>query len=323
MTSSTRPAVVVTGASTGIGDACVGALVDAGFFVFGSMRKEADAEGLRRRHGQNFAPLFFDVRDDRAIAAAAGRVAAHLEGRVLAGLVNNAGVALPGPLLYQPIDEFRQQIEINLVSQLRIIQAFAHLLGAGEARIGAPGRIVNMSSVAGTLATPYPGRLRRLLQTRAGRFFRRIAARVDDFRRRCDRHPARRHQDADLGQSAISRYFSLRCNGLRTRRALDAEICGRAAKNRAPPERVAKAVLRALTAKRLPTRIRVCAQPTFRLGPAPPAAHALHRLDDCEKFGSIARQVEPARKPSAARRLITMFRAAIAIKDRSGFVRAL
>jgi NAD(P)-dependent dehydrogenase (short-subunit alcohol dehydrogenase family) len=150
-------AVVVTGASTGIGAACVDLLVKKGFLVFPSVRKESDAAELVARYGAAVAPLLFDVTDGEAILAAAREVEARLDGQTLAGLVNNAGVAVPGPLLHLPIDDFRRQIEINLIGQLRVIQAFAPLLGAGEKRRGAPGRIVNMSSVAGRFAAPFLG----------------------------------------------------------------------------------------------------------------------------------------------------------------------
>ncbi|NUJ81032.1 SDR family oxidoreductase [Methylocystis sp. FS] len=150
-------AVVVTGASTGIGAACVDLLVENGFLVFASVRKDSDAAALTARHGASVIPLFFDVTDAESIALAARDVEARLEGETLAGLVNNAGVAVPGPLLHLPIDDFRRQIEINLIGQLRIIQAFAPLLGAGAPRRGAPGRIVNMSSVAGRSAAPFLG----------------------------------------------------------------------------------------------------------------------------------------------------------------------
>jgi len=150
--------VVVTGASTGIGLACVETLIDAGFFVFGSVRREQDAQHLQDKFGDAIATLLFDVTDDAAIDAAAQHVAARLDGKTLAGLVNNAGVAFPGPLLHLPMADFRQQIAINLTGQLKVIQAFAPLLGAGDdARIGPPGRIVNMSSVAGRFAKPFMG----------------------------------------------------------------------------------------------------------------------------------------------------------------------
>ncbi|MGJ0396800.1 MAG: SDR family NAD(P)-dependent oxidoreductase [Methylocystis sp.] len=149
--------VVVTGASTGIGAACVDLLVEKGFLVFPSVRKDSDAAALAARHGGAVIPLLFDVTDAGAVAAAARAVEARLEGRALAGLVNNAGVAVPGPLLHLPIEDFRRQIEINLIGQLQVIQAFAPLLGAGAARTGPPGRIVNMSSVAGRFAAPFLG----------------------------------------------------------------------------------------------------------------------------------------------------------------------
>ncbi len=151
--------VVVTGVSTGIGYAILEASTSAGYHVFGSVRAKADSERLQSRFGaSNFTPLLFDVTDVDAVARAARDTERRLAGATLSGLVNNAGVAFPGPLLYQPIDDVRRQIEINLVGQLNVIQAFAPLLGAGgPPRRGAPGRIVNMSSVAGSLASPFVG----------------------------------------------------------------------------------------------------------------------------------------------------------------------
>ncbi len=158
MNAKPKPVVVVTGASTGIGEACAAALIEVGFFVFGSLRNEADAARLGAHFAPDFEPLFFDVTAPEAIARAAEMVSARLAGRTLAGLVNNAGIALPGPLLHQPVEEFQRQFEVNLFGQLNVVQAFAPLLGAGEKRDGgAPGRIVNMSSVAGSLAMPYLG----------------------------------------------------------------------------------------------------------------------------------------------------------------------
>ena len=149
--------VVVTGASTGIGWGTAKVLVARGFRVFGSVRKAADAERLTREFGPQFVPLMFDVTDEAAVRAAAALVAEQLRGGTLAGLVNNAGVAVPGPLLYVDIDDFRRQIEINLTGQLIVTQAFAPFLGADRARRGAPGRIVMMSSVAGRNGSPFIG----------------------------------------------------------------------------------------------------------------------------------------------------------------------
>jgi NAD(P)-dependent dehydrogenase (short-subunit alcohol dehydrogenase family) len=149
--------VVVTGASTGIGWGCAKVLTASGFRVFGSVRKQADAERLAQQLGPNFSPLIFDVTDEAAVAAAAKQVDAALRGETLFGLVNNAGIAVPGPLLYQKIEDFKQQIAVNLTGHLIVIQAFAPLLGAGRARKGAPGRIVMISSVGGKNASPFLG----------------------------------------------------------------------------------------------------------------------------------------------------------------------
>jgi len=147
--------VVVTGASTGIGWGCARVLIDRGFRVFGSVRKQADAERLSREFGANFTPLAFDVTDSAAIGVAADRVQAVLGGEALAGLVNNAGIAVAGPLLYIDPDEVRQQLEVNVVGQVLVTQAFAPLLAA-EGKKNA-GRIVMISSVGGRNASPFMG----------------------------------------------------------------------------------------------------------------------------------------------------------------------
>ncbi|HUO91925.1 MAG TPA: SDR family oxidoreductase [Rhizomicrobium sp.] len=149
--------VVVTGSSTGIGWGISKVLVSRGFRVFGSVRKPADGERLAKEFGPNFVPVQFDVTDEAAVAKGADEVAAALGGETLAGLVNNAGIAVAGPLLYLKVDEFRQQIEVNLTGQLIVTQAFAPQLGADRSRRGAPGRIVMISSVGGKNANPFMG----------------------------------------------------------------------------------------------------------------------------------------------------------------------
>jgi len=149
--------VVVTGASTGIGQACVKVLINEGFRVFGSVRKQADADRLQAEFGANFTPLIFDVTDQEAVKRGAATVEKALGGETLFGLVNNAGVAVAGPLLYLDLDELRQQLNVNLISQLGVTQAFASLLGADTSRTGKPGRIVMMSSIGGKNAFPFMG----------------------------------------------------------------------------------------------------------------------------------------------------------------------
>ena len=149
--------IVITGVSTGIGWGAAKVAIGKGFRVFGSVRKSADAERLSAEFGPNFTPLIFDVTDEAAVAAAAGQVRRALGGETLFGLVNNAGVAVAGPLLNLPIEEFRQQIEINLTGVVIVTQAFAPLLGVDADLKGPPGRIVNISSVGGKSATPFLG----------------------------------------------------------------------------------------------------------------------------------------------------------------------
>ena len=150
--------IVVTGASTGIGWGCVRFLIGKGFHVFGSVRKQTDAERLQKEFGAAFTPLIFDVTDEAAVAAGAKIVAAKLNGESLFGLVNNAGIANPGPLLHLDIAAFRQQMEVNVTGQLVVTQAFAPLLGATpDAKSKDRGRICMMSSVGGKVASPFLG----------------------------------------------------------------------------------------------------------------------------------------------------------------------
>lgn len=147
--------IVITGASTGIGYAIAQRFARAGWQVFGSVRKPEDGERLQRELG--VIPLLFDVTDAAAIDAAANQVAAALGGRTLGGLVNNAGVVIVGPLLHIPMEQLRLQMEINFFGPARVTQAFAPLLGADRTRQGKPGRIAQMSSVAGKFAVPFLG----------------------------------------------------------------------------------------------------------------------------------------------------------------------
>lgn len=149
--------VVVTGASTGIGHGAAKVLVERGIRVFGSVRTQADADGLRRELGSTFTALRFDVTDEEAVHAAAGEVRQALGGEPLFGLVNNAGIAVAGPLLYLTIDEFRRQLEVNVTGQLIVTQAFAPLLAAPSPGTAPAGRIVMISSVGARNASPFIG----------------------------------------------------------------------------------------------------------------------------------------------------------------------
>ena len=146
--------VVITGASSGIGWATAKLLLERGFRVFGSVRKQADADRLKGEFGPNFTPLLFDVTDEAAVLAAAREVRAALNGETLFGLVNNAGVAVAGPVLELAADEFRRQMDVNVIGPIIATQAFGPLLGSDPSLKGKPGRIVMMSSVAGKNGNP-------------------------------------------------------------------------------------------------------------------------------------------------------------------------
>lgn len=146
-------AVVVTGASTGIGRATVLELVGAGFRVFGTVRREADAESLRQQFPELVTPLIMDLLDEDSVRAAGEVVNAV---GPLFGLVNNAGAALPGPLEIIPIEVFRRQIEINLTAQLLVTQVMLPALHRSADQVG-DARIIMIGSISGRLSGPMLG----------------------------------------------------------------------------------------------------------------------------------------------------------------------
>ena len=148
---------VITGASTGIGRSAVKVLVGHGWRVFAGVRKVADVESLRQEFGEAVEPLLFDVTDAAAVYRAADETRVKLGGHTLMGLVNNAGLAIGGPLAHQPINQIRRVFEANTLGAVTVSQAFIPLLGADPSLSGGPGRIVNISSVAGRIAAPFLG----------------------------------------------------------------------------------------------------------------------------------------------------------------------
>lgn len=149
--------VVVTGVSTGIGWGTAKVLLSKGFRVFGSVRKKVDADRLQAEFGVRFVPLLMDITDAEAVHQAALKVSSMIGNKNLSGLVNNAGVVVSGPLLHLRPSEYRRQLEVNMISPLVVIQAFAPLLGTDKKRSGPPGRIVNISSTSAKVALPLIG----------------------------------------------------------------------------------------------------------------------------------------------------------------------
>jgi len=136
--------VLITGASTGIGHVAARRMLAAGWEVFAAARKDADLDRLRE---EGLTPIKLDVTDPDTIAAAKD----ELDERGLRGLVNNAGIAVSGPIEFVPLDELRRQLEVNLVGQVAVTQAFMPNIREPK------GRIVNVSSIGGRIALPLVG----------------------------------------------------------------------------------------------------------------------------------------------------------------------
>ena len=148
--------VIITGASTGIGRSTAEHLAAKGWQVFAGVRKLEDGEPLVAAN-KNIIPILLDVTQAEQVNAAVDTVRTALNGQKLAGLVNNAGIANMGPLALQPLDQFEAHFSVNVFGLLRASQAFAPLLGMDESLEGAPGRIVNITSVGGRLSAPFLG----------------------------------------------------------------------------------------------------------------------------------------------------------------------
>ncbi len=146
MTAAARR-VLITGASSGIGEATALRLTHAGWHVLAGVRADADGDRLRSAAGERLEPVTIDVTEPGTIAAAA----AALGDEPLDGLVNNAGTALAMPLEFLPLDQLRRQLEVNLVGHVAVTQALLPNLRSAR------GRIVNVGSIAGRSALPFLG----------------------------------------------------------------------------------------------------------------------------------------------------------------------
>ncbi len=142
-------AVVITGASTGIGAACALALDQAGYRVFAGIRNPADGERLQRQAGPRLMPIRLDVTDEASIAAANHTVSAMMGEQGLAGLINNAGIGVVGPVEALPLADWRRQFEVNVFGLIATTQTFLPLIRKGR------GRILNMGSIAGRASMPF------------------------------------------------------------------------------------------------------------------------------------------------------------------------
>jgi NAD(P)-dependent dehydrogenase (short-subunit alcohol dehydrogenase family) len=274
--------VLITGASTGIGRASAIHLANSGQHVFAGVRKDADGDALTEAVPRGLEPLIIDVGDQSSIDAAAKKVDDALGPDGLYGLVNNAGVAISGPLEYLPIEDLRKQLEVNVVGQIAVTQAFLPLIRR------AGGRIVNIGSVAGRapsapLLGPYAASkmameaLTDSLRTELmpwgifvsiiepGNIATQIWEKADsDFN----------HLESVMPTEGMDRYGKLIASGRK--------IAMMADRRGIPPEKVARAVEHALTARRPKTRYLVGRDAWVR-------AHVEALLPDRVRDGIVAR----------------------------------
>ncbi len=148
--------VVITGASSGIGRAIALRLAKKNWKVFAGIRGDDDIGGFDDQHSA-IVPIRLDVTDNAQIRDAVARVDQYLDGVTLTGLVNNAGIARLGPIALQPMDEIKLHFEVNVFGAISMSQGFAPLLGQDTSRRGKPGRIINITSVGGEVASPFLG----------------------------------------------------------------------------------------------------------------------------------------------------------------------
>ena len=239
--------VVITGTSSGIGWGTAKVLIANGLRVFGSVRKTSDAERLEAEFGERFVPLLFDVTDEAAVKAAAADVRSALAGQRLTGLVNNAGVAVAGPLLELPTEEFRRQIDINLIGVVIAIKAFAPLIGTDPRLTGPPGRIVNIGSVGGQIGNPFvaPYNASKFALEGCSESLRRGVAVVRDRRHRCC---ARRRATPIWSKAEQRRHRALSRHAVCSGAAAFAKLHAGTRREGFAAEKIGEAVLHALTA---------------------------------------------------------------------------
>jgi len=151
MSKNVSPSVLITGSSTGIGWACALEMDRRGWRVFAGVRGDDAAGRLRAEGSERLIPLRIDVTEADSIAAAARLIDETVGSAGLDGLVNNAGIAVPGPLEAVPITALRRQLEVNVIGHAAVTQAMLPMLRRAR------GRVVNISSVSGGLAAPYLG----------------------------------------------------------------------------------------------------------------------------------------------------------------------
>ncbi len=149
--------VLITGVSSGIGYDATKYLIDQGYKVMGSVRKESDTKQLIKEFGSEYIPLLFDVTKQDQVLAARTKVQDVLEGQNLKAIINNAGVAQGGPMELLDDERFRWQMEVNLFAVRNITNTFLDFIKGDRAAKVEGGKIIMISSISGYFNSPYNG----------------------------------------------------------------------------------------------------------------------------------------------------------------------
>ena len=149
--------ILITGASSGIGYATAKFFLDKGHIVFGSVRKKSDASRLKSDFGESYIPLIFDTTCELEVKKSFQFVKKTVESKGLSALINNAGVAIFGPMQHISLEEMRVQFEVNVHAVVSITQTFLPLLGASNDSIYPKGKLFVISSVSGRVTRAFLG----------------------------------------------------------------------------------------------------------------------------------------------------------------------
>lgn len=147
--------ILITGVSTGIGEATAQECINHGHKVFGTIRNEKDALICKNKWGEMFVPLIADLTNKLVFQQIFDNVKASLKGEKLHILINNAGIVKPAPLQLQPIKEIEEMLDINVIANIKMIQTFLPLLKEND--LNNPSKIINISSISGHLGAPFLG----------------------------------------------------------------------------------------------------------------------------------------------------------------------
>ena len=147
--------ILLTGASSGIGESVCASLIDHGYHVMAGVRNDHDGTRLVKTYGENVFPLIMDVTDEASMLSALEKAETLLKGHSLVGIINNAGISIHGAFLYIPLHEWQRQFDVNVFGVIRTIQLFLPLLRQKIKEDIHPRRIINISSVSGLFASPF------------------------------------------------------------------------------------------------------------------------------------------------------------------------